>query len=61
MNEAASLVEFLVAPTAPVVDMSDRELLEEIATNQRKVLAVVGGMIAAAQKNPMLAMMLGGN
>lgn len=60
MNEADSLVEFLTVPKAPVVEMTDRELLEEIADSQRKVIAVVGGMLAAASKNPMLAMMLGG-
>jgi hypothetical protein len=60
MNEAVSLVDALAVPDVSISDLSDRELLEEIATNQRKILAIVGGMIQAASKNPMIAMMLGG-
>lgn len=42
-----------------VEDMTDRELLEEIATSQRLMLQTVQSFVDTMKTNPMLRMMAG--
>lgn len=44
---------------APVESLTDRELLEEIATSQRETQALVTAFVEQMQNNPMLRMMAG--
>lgn len=50
-----------LTPRDEIAAKSDRELLEEIAMNQRKILATVEGIMSAAAQHPMIRAMLGAN
>jgi hypothetical protein len=53
-----SLAEAFAPAEEAVSDMGQRELLEEIAENQRKLLAVIGGLMQAANMHPSIRAML---
>jgi hypothetical protein len=58
-NEMAlSLSEAFAPAETPVAEMEDRQLLEEIAANQRKILTLFGGVMRAASQHPVVNMML---
>lgn len=50
-----------LTPRDEIAAKTDRELLEEIAMNQRKILATVEGVMAAASQHPMLRAMMAAN
>lgn len=50
-----------LTPRDEIAAKTDRELLEEIAMNQRKILATVEGVMAAAAQHPMLRAMMNAN
>lgn len=52
------LSEAFAPSDKPVSELDDRELLEEIAENQRKLMAVIGGLMQAAAMHPAVNMML---
>ena len=55
------LSEAFTVSDRAVSEMDDRELLEEIAESNRRLMAVIGGLMQAAAMHPSINMMLVAN
>jgi hypothetical protein len=51
-------IEAMTPATNPVSEMTDRQLLEESVQNQRVILGVITGIVAAMQQHPMFRMLM---